>query len=310
MSNTKIMGVDVGYSHTKTCSAKGTDIFISTIEEGVLEINRKAINIEYNEKEYTVGEKSGNFSTDLSKINDPIFRICLFTAIARQLDDDDLIVDINLVTGLPAEYFKEQKQDLIDSLKGTSETLIYKEIPRKITISDCIVFPQSAGVFVLNPKDFEGENNIIIDIGGLTVDVAFFQDYVLTKTGTYELGMLKLYDKVVQAIKAVHKVSYDTLQAERIIKNKKITVDDKGIDVTDSVNEILKKHTDKILMDVKNGFKEYSTSRRTFIGGGAYTLKENLPGEVKKDDIYLNAKAFYEVGVKKFEKKQDDQLRQ
>jgi plasmid segregation protein ParM len=295
-----ILGIDVGYSHTKVYSKTGTDVFLSTVEEGTNEVNKKAITIEYKEKEYTIGEKTGNFSTDLNKIDDPIFRLCLYTAIARQIGDD-ITAEIHLITGLPAEYFKEQKQQLIDSLEGKSFTLVYKNIPRRITISNCIVFPQSAGVFILNPRDFEHENNIIIDCGGLTVDVALFHDYTLADTGTYELGMLKLYDKIVQAIKAAYKVSYDTLQAERIITTKRIIVNDKGIDVTNLVNDVLEKHTKKILMDVKNGFKEYSTSRRTFIGGGAYMLKDYLPGEVKKDDIYLNAKAFYTIGVNRFE---------
>jgi plasmid segregation protein ParM len=297
-----ILGIDVGYLHTKVCGAKGTDIFLSTLVEGTNEVNKKAIKIEHNGKSYTIGERSGKFSTALNKIQDPIFRLCLFTAIARQMKNDT-VADIYLITGLPAEYFQDQKQELMESLEDITETIVINNVPKRFTIRKCIVFPQSAGLFILNPQDFEGTDNIVIDIGGLTVDVSLFNDLTLVKTGTFELGMLKLYDKVVQAIKAKHRVSYDTLRAVKIIKDNKIIVDGKDIDVTNLIDKILQDHTDEIIMNVVNRFKEYHTSIRNFMGGGSWDLKKYLPEPVKKDDIYLNAKAFYQVGVSKFEKK-------
>lgn len=295
-----ILGIDVGYSNTKICSKEGNDIFLSTTEEGTNEVNKKAIKIEYKNKEYTIGEKTGKFSVDLNKIKDETFILCLYTAIARQMKDT--VADIELVTGLPAEYFKSQKQELINSLEGTTVNLVINDEPKRFTIKKVLVFPQSAGLFILNPQNFEGNDNIVIDIGGLTVDVSVFDSYTLKKPGTYELGMLKLYDKVVQALKSEpYSVSYDLLAAEKIINTKKIIKDGKSMDVADLINKILRDHTDLIIRTVKNGFSEYDTCIRNFVGGGAYMLKDYLPVEVKKDDIYTNAKAFYKIGVDKFE---------
>jgi plasmid segregation protein ParM len=296
------LGIDVGYSHTKVCMENGTDIFLSTLEEGTNEVNKNAIKIEFDGKAYTVGEKTGNFSIDLNKINDPIFQLCLYTAIARQMQDAN-VADIQLVTGLPADYFKSQKSELIDSLEGKTINMVLNDEPKRFKISKCIVFPQSAGLFILNPNDFENNDNIIVDIGGLTVDISLFDGFVLKDSSTYELGMLKLYDKLVQEIKSEYGVSFDLLQSEKIIANKKIIKDGKGIDVSKLVDEVLKKHTEKIIMNVKNGFKEYDTTNRFFVGGGSYILKEYLPSEVvvKKDDILVNAKAFYKIGCDKFE---------
>ncbi|MZK53308.1 ParM/StbA family protein [Clostridium beijerinckii] len=295
-----ILGIDVGYSNTKIYSKEGSDIFLSTMEEGTNEVNKKAIKIEYKNKEYTIGEKTGKFSVDLNKIKDETFILCLYTAIARQMKDT--VADIELVTGLPAEYFKSQKQELINSLEGTTVNLVINDEPKRFTIKKVLVFPQSAGLFILNPQNFEGNDNIVIDIGGLTVDVSVFDSYTLKKPGTYELGMLKLYDKVVQALKSEpYSVSYDLLAAEKIINTKKIIKDGKSMDVADLINKILRDHTDLIIRTVKNGFSEYDTCIRNFVGGGAYMLKDYLPVEVKKDDIYTNAKAFYKIGVDKFE---------
>jgi plasmid segregation protein ParM len=167
-----ILGIDVGYLKTKIQSKSGTDIFLSTLQEGTNEVNNKAIKIEFDGKEYTIGEKVGNFSTDLNKIEDPIFKMCLYTAIARQMKDN--VADIQLVTGLPAKYFKNQKQQLIDSLEGKTINIILNDVPKRFTIKKCIVFPQSAGLFILNPKSFEDAKNIVIDIGGVTVDISVF----------------------------------------------------------------------------------------------------------------------------------------
>lgn len=295
-----ILGIDVGYANTKVYANNGTDIFLSTIGEGINEVNKNAIKIEFNSREYTIGEKTGRFSVDLNKINDETFKLCLYTAIARQMKGIN-VADIELVTGLPAEYFKNQKQELIDSLEGKTVNMVLNDDPKRFTIKKVLVFPQSAGLFILNPSNFENNDNIVIDIGGVTVDVSVFSDMTLTKTGTYELGMLKLYDKLIQEIKSEHSVSYDLLYAEKIINSKKIIRDGKGIDVTTIVEKVLKNHANTIIMNVKNGFNEYDTSNRNFIGGGAYTLRNYLPVGVKKDDIYTNAKAFYEIGVNKFE---------
>jgi plasmid segregation protein ParM len=294
-----IVGVDVGYSHTKVYSSRGADIFLSTFEEGTNDVNKKAIKIEFEGKEYTIASPTGAFSTDLNKINDLNFRLCLYTAIARQMKSDT-VAEIQLVTGLPAEYYKSQKQELINSLEGLKVNIILNGQPKRFTITNCLVFPQSAGLFILNPGKFEGDN-IVIDIGGLTVDVSLFDDMTLTRTGTYELGMLKLYDKIIQTVKAEYEVSYDVLKAEQIIKTKQIIDNGEVIDVTDLVNRVLRNHTDSIIMNVKNGFKEYDTSRRNFIGGGSYMLRDYLPGIINSEDIYTNAKAFYMVGVDRFE---------
>ena len=294
-----ILGIDVGYANTKVYSKNGTDIFLSTTEEGVNEVNSNAITVEYKGKKYTIGEITGSFSTDLNKINDKTFKLCLYTAIARQMKNS--VADIDLVTGLPVEYFKNQKDELIKSLIGKTVNIVINDEPKRFTIRNCVVFPQSAGLFILNPKEFEDNDNIVIDIGGVTVDVSAFSGMKLINSNTYELGMLKLYNKVIQAIKSEYSVSYDVLAAERIIRSKKIIKDGKTINIEDLIQNVLRKHAETIIMNIKNGFSEYDTSNRRFIGGGSYILKDYLPAEINEDDIYTNVKAFYTIGVEKFE---------
>lgn len=299
----RTLGIDVGYYSTKVTSRTGNDIFVSTVSEGIFDINNTAIKVEFEGNEYTIGEKSGSFSVSLNKIEDFTFRLCLFTAIARQLKYSSEKEIVNIVTGLPVQYYSNQKKELAASLEGKKVTIVLNEKAIHFEINKCLVFPQSAGLFILRPNEFKG-STIVIDIGGMTVDASYFQGITLdkSKVKTYELGMLKLYDNIVQEIKSKYNVSFDTLSVEEIIGSKSFIKDGEIIDCTDLINKQLKAHTRNIIMNVTLGIKEYDTSRRFFVGGGSYILKDYLPGEVNKNDIFINSEAFYAIGVNKFEK--------
>lgn len=294
-----IMGIDVGYSHTKVYSSNGKDIFRSTVTNGIMDININAIKVKIGGNEYTVGENTGAFSVKLNKIDDSVFRLCLYTAIARNIKRDDDCDDVQLVIGLPIQYYKDQKRDLKTALEGVRVSLFLNDKPISFNITKCVVFPQSAGVFVLHPELFEG-SNMVIDIGGMTVDVSYFHDMTLQDFRTYELGMIKLYDKLVQNVKAEFGVSYDILSAEDIIKHKKIYRDGDAIDCSKVVENTLKTHANLIINRVIAGLSQYETSQRHFIGGGAFTLKDFLPSLANKENIFANAEAFYRIGAERF----------
>jgi len=294
-----IMGIDVGYSHTKVYSNSGKDIFRSTVTNGFMDININAIKVRIGGNDYTVGENTGAFSVKLNKIDDSVFRLCLYTAIARNIRRDSDDNDVQLVIGLPIQYYKDQKTDLKNALEGTRVSLNLNDRPITFNITKCVVFPQSAGVFVLHPEVFEG-SNMVIAIGGMTVDVSYFHDMTLQDFRTYELGMIKLYDKLVQNIKAEFGVSYDILNAEDIIRHKKIYRDGDAIDCSKVVENTLKTHASLIINRVIAGLSQYETSQRHFIGGGSFTLKDFLPSIATKENIFANAEAFYRIGAERF----------
>lgn len=283
-----IIGVDVGYTYTKIATREGTEIFRSTVREGSLDIN-KSITIEYQGQEYTIGEK-GVYSVDLNKIQDETFLLCLYTAIAQSMKYNT--ENINLVTGLPVAYYSKQKQYLRDSLEGKDIFLRYNGRQKVFTICHCLVFPQSAGLFTLYPELFE-KDLIVIDIGGMTVDVSYFEGLKLIKYATYPMGMMILYGKIIQAINSEYAVNLELLDAEKVMQG--MEIDGHKIDVED----IIRKHTEEILRPIKLEFP-YKTTRKAFIGGGATALQKYLPEPVRKESIFDNARAFYKIGVEKY----------
>ncbi|MDH2340601.1 StbA family protein, partial [Clostridium perfringens] len=59
-----ILGIDVGYSHTKTIGENICFKFKSTVEEGALDIGN-ALVVEYDGKTYTIGEENGLYATEI-----------------------------------------------------------------------------------------------------------------------------------------------------------------------------------------------------------------------------------------------------
>ena len=287
-----ILGIDVGYSHTKVIGENILFSFKSTVEEGALDIGN-ALVVEYDGKTYTIGEENGLYATEINKIHSLNFQVCLFTAIAKAMGNK-ATENIQLVTGLPAQYYQAQKDDLIKELKGKKVTITLNDNPKRFNITDVIVFPQSAGVLLLEPQRLTGDT-CIIDIGGFTVDLSYFNNKKLRKLHTLELGMNVLANTLVQKIKAKYGVSYDVLKVDDILNNGEIIVDGKSQQITELIDEVLEQHTNLIMNRLK-GIQEYNTSKHIFIGGGAKRLEKFIGiNSVDPDSIFTNAQAFYKI---------------
>ncbi|MBM7836454.1 ParM/StbA family protein [Clostridium sardiniense] len=291
------LGIDVGYSHTKVIGENVEFTFKSTIEEGALDIGN-SIRVDFDGKTYTVGEQNGLYATEINKMHSLNFKICLYTAIAKAMKNKTT-EEIQLVTGLPAQYYQAQKEDLIKELQGKKITITLNDEPKRFTITDVIVFPQSAGVLLLEPNKLKGDV-CVIDIGGFTVDVSYFNNKKLRKLHTLELGMNVLANTLVQKIKAEYGVSYDVLKADDILDTNEIVRNGKAINIETLIDEVLESHT-RLIENRLKGLQEYNLSKHIFVGGGALRLAKFLDIEIDTDTVYTNAKAYYKIGCEKFE---------
>ena len=299
--NNLIMGIDIGYSHTKTVSDYGSDSFRSTVRDGVIDINTDSTVITYKGKDLTIGEH-GRITVDTNKIEDKNFLPLLFTAILRNTGDLNGIINVNLVTGLPIAWYPKQKDKLRNRLTGLQDRVEYKGREVDIHIKNCIVFPQSAGLALNNPEDFrEGKTNLVIDIGGLTVDVSYYEGRRLVEYNSYQLGMLKLYSKLSSVINSEYNIETRNQDIERFIKGGYIIVGEK--EESFDFDYYLNEHVDEIITRIKTDFPYDIVHKKTFVGGGALTLKEHLPSHngIKCNEILFNAEAFYNVGLQKYE---------
>lgn len=300
-----IIGADIGHNNGKICycDTPGNEyMFKSTSmvnDRNRITDDKPLIVSKIGSIEYAVGSKYGVYSIEENKAKDEVFKVCLYTGIAKLMQRN--IETINLVTGLPVNYFKKYKQELTEELEGNTISVIVDGETKVINFETVDVYPESVGAILVSGEKVKG-TTLIIDIGGRTVDVSYFEGTKLVKTGSYDLGMLTLYSKIIKYINEHFIVDYESA-AEDIIKNRFIEVNNECLDF--NCDRFMEEHTEDILRRVRLDFP-WKTSKKRFIGGGSVELASfikksvDFDPNITKDGIYLNSRAFYLIGAKKY----------
>lgn len=296
-------GLDIGYSHTKIATGEKGDIldsFKSIVRVGEIDINKNATLIDYEGKRYTVGENYGRQIFETNKIHDINFDICLMASLARTHDVAEM--EINLVTGLPIAYYQAQKDELTSQLTNKQFEFAYNGKDRRFNIRSVAVFPQSAGLPLLYPNEFDDKKVLVTDIGGLTVDVSYFEDGRLVKYDSYPKGVLMFHKHLARLINGKYSTQYDFQDMERVVEHG-IILDEQLVPETEFSIRLEQEAWAQSIMDsVKADFPWKTVDNRTWIGGGSKAFKGFLPetNSIKSDEVFANAKAFYSVGVQLF----------
>lgn len=293
------ISADIGYNTTNFIGDNGEGCFLSTIKEKTHELETADYIVEYNNRTYLLGNIDGFTSTEQSREKDAIFHICLYTAIAASMRSS-VDNNIRIITGLPAQFFSEQKNSLINALEGRRVSLKLNGESKNFTINKVIVFPQSAGLFLYD-KALVEKDTLVIDIGGGTLDIAYMSQGQFKEAKTYPLGVNCTYDTLLQEL-SKYGVNYSNrMKAEEIIKDNVIFVDGKELDVSKDIDKVLNFRTREILTTIKQAFPEQSKySRWIFIGGGALLLKKYLSDYTVLDDAQMiNVKTYDIIGKSK-----------
>lgn len=290
-----IIGADGGYYNTKYKTMDKRGIFTSVVSEDDLDLNT-SMQVEYEGKKYSVGT-SGSFAADTQKIDDEIFKICLYTAIADAMPGD-VDYQVQLVTGLPIAYYQEQKDKLKESLTGelVNISLTKNGVTRKkvFKITSVVVFPQSAGILLTKPELLrKGEYLLVVDIGGFTADVSLFKGKDLVRFRTFQKGMLKL-NGLLRSYLSSKGLDMSIFEVRELITSTNAV---SGLIPKAIIDGVCSKYVESIINDIKVEFAEYAYSNRVYVGGGSADLDKYIKDTVLEDSIYMNAEAYYKLGV-------------
>lgn len=290
-----IKGLDNGYSFTKDNERR---IFQSAFSytDKMISGSRKIV---IDGKDYFVGV--GSMTAEVDKVSSELNKACTLMNLALTGAQE-----YYLVVGLPIAHYKAQNEKFRETILGYNRCkveLLGEEL--KFTIKDVMVFPQgAAAVFTMSKID----SCIIIDIGGLTIDVAYISCIngmpVIQKQNTWYSGMRKLYTDIIGQINLKFGQKLDTYEAERILQ--------RGLTIK-GVEQDLRFLQPKILEFIEpllDELKLYYPTDTTPIylcGGGAGYLHgafERCLGTVTalKDAQFANALGYYAVGLNKFGK--------
>lgn len=288
-----LIGIDLGNFGVNTSEG---DFFYSKISEGesFTDENR----IIYEGKEFQVGE--GEFSTDWDKSKKESTLPLLFTALARSSKEKFFQV----VIGLPAQQYKGNKEKLKSYIEeNRGKTIIYKGIKREIIISDIIVAPECAAAYYnLSPEQkiiIGNKPLIIVDIGGRTTDICLFEKNKITKVWTVPVGMLNIYQDIINHVNTKYTEEFKLEDGEGILKNG-LFLRGKSRDIG-FVKQILQKHFNSIYKDLQFNFNT-SKGYVLITGGGSITLQKAFRNRLENliisdDPVFDNAKGFKKLGV-------------
>lgn len=279
------IGIDLGNANVKT--SEGI-IFESKVKTGITNMNESDIKVKYEKIDYTVGSYDGSLNIRKNKHSKKAYKISLLTAIAKSIKDST--INCNIVVGVPVEEFndKEFTKEIKDTLEGFgSENITVNGIEKKINIENVEIFCESAIVFS-DKERFKNEKTLVIDFGGSTIDVSYWNGLRLSKARTYKEGMITLYENVIKAINNEFGTNISSnLASDMIGKNKyEIGQEIKDIKFIDAVVE---DYVDGLTSYINQYFPVESANSIQLIGGGAIQLAKRLKDEYSKAQLFDNA---------------------
>ncbi len=283
-----ILGVDIGTYSVKT-STKVTFFSKFTQEESFTEINK--INI--NGSSYNIGE--GEFSTDWDKSRKENTLILLYSAIYKSAEDN-----INqIVLGLPVQQYKKNKNNLIELIENNKCAKVEN---RNLIITDITVAPEGASSYYSIDSSLRDEIGnkqlIIIDIGGRTTDIIVFQNKIIIDVKTIPIGMLNIYQEIIDTVNTQYTESLVLEDGEGILKDG-LFLKGKQQDIN-FVQPILKRNFNSVFKEIQ---LKYNTNKGYvyLTGGGSILLKLPFKNRlsnliISNNPIFDNAIGFGKVG--------------
>lgn len=282
-----ILGIDLGNYGVKTSEKVN---FLSKFSETSFTEENKVI---YNEKTIFLG--GGEFSTDWNKSKKESTLPLLFSAIYKSSKDN-----VNqVVVGLPIQQYKSNKQELKELIENNRCARVNN---RQLIIEDIEVAPEGASAYynIEYDKriDIGNKQLIMLDIGGRTTDVSMFINKKISDIKTISVGMLNVYQDIIDTINTEYTENF-TLEDGELILKEGLFLDGENKDVS-FIKSILQKYFNSIYKDLQLKFN-LSKGYVFLTGGGSDIFKKAFANRlnniiVSSNPLWDNAIGFKRVG--------------
>lgn len=280
-------------------------MFKSTYKEGEAINSEQGQNIEYSGKKYTIGGK-GAFTVDINKISDKFTELATLTAAANTMKDDDY-AELNIIAGLPVKYYSSQKDNLISAIsKYGQKEITLNGTKKTIKILSVHSFPQSAGIVIMNPKEYKNIKTLVIDMGGYTIDVSLHggeNGLALLDYATYNKGIYTFYNELMQKMNANYSLGISDINDMEDIINTKEYFSVNGTKYKTSIlDNDINFYLEPIISDIQIQFPIKSVDKVLIIGGaGKFFYPYIKKSFIKYAELYprsqwANAEAFLKIG--------------
>lgn len=262
--------------------------------------------VEFEGTIYDVGVVQKKMTDSSSSKNTIEHKICIYTAVARLLDRDDM--NVSVAIGCPLDIYTNpsEKQKYLSNMLPLNEVISIKVNDKAVNfkIVEANVYPESAGVVYLNSKQYTGEIVNIIDIGGLNVNGCQFDNLraVTSSIFTANLGGNTLLEDLREYLVTYDGAERSTLAdnvIEQMIKKNEIK---RHPDAPQIIAKLKQEKAQAILKACQDKQWDLIYSTTIFTGGTSTMLKKELMevfdvGEEAfyKEPVYSNAKGFLKM---------------
>ncbi len=308
LTASNIVGVDIGNLTTIAYSTLG-DLMIESRVRQASRIDELGEGEIFGFGDKKLITNSGTFENDIVKFRKNNFLILLNYAIAKVTDRDN----VKVVIGIPAGQYSNLRDDMKNFIISNNQSEVrlgnkYDSLNRvrNINIEDVFVVPEGYGLKTEAKVIEQCKDNIntyVLDIGGGTTDIAIFgPKFKFLNGDSIRFGLLDLYKETRKAINRKFDVSISLEDAKKHLDGELQLLDEEF--ESDYRKPIILSGANNIISDFALEYPDAKTSNIIITGGGASKMfdrfKEKYPQAILVNDIYLNARSFFKIGMKKW----------
>mgnify|MGYP000851660580 FL=1 len=308
--NNVIVGLDSGYGYGIEKVENGTYIIENYIEEitksdaldlasQIDKLDTNNIILQYHNKYYMVGTLCKNNQLDAvhrySKDRRNIFHLIEILSLLGFASKESEF-DVSVCLGLP-NFLRSEKDEFEKWLQGTynfSYLCSMGEIKKSVNLKDVLFLLQPyAPIFIL-PENKQNKFICSLDLGHGSADFLLVNNYkVIKQPGTlsYCEGVIRCYKQLKEIIvnkyaNTEYKIT-DIAESklQEIIETGKFIINDKEIDIKDSLNFVFEKYADYVFQQCESNLGSYLQSVDIFIASGGILnnqeFKQNLTQKFK-----------------------------
>lgn len=298
-----ILSLDVGKYDTK-CVGRSIDEGVEDIKkicfrtkyydlaEGYLDVQGNSYKVEFEGKEYIIGEQGDSKSYDTSKTH-LIHKLSAYTAITQYLEPETKGNEVYMVLACPLSVLKiqESKEEYKSFIKGDGKINIAVDgKPYSFEIKDITIKAEGSGILYLEREKFKDSNVAVIDLGGLNMGFSLYRNGVCKNEDRFieECGANALTEIVRNELinyKNGNLVSYD--QAEQALEKNYLPKNGKADPKsTEAIDRAKERYFDKVMGHVKShGFKLEELDRVIFVGGTSQRIASVIITELEHSYI-------------------------
>jgi plasmid segregation protein ParM len=272
----KLAGVDLGYGQVKVFSNNEKIKFLSAIGTPVSDFSRVAavtngqellnsLTITYEGQKYYVGHnaiinsRNGRLTLRQNKSATAENKVKLITALALMTTEEQTDATFDLITGLPVLEFKNQKDELYNSIYNNGNPFEFQMhygpniVDKKITIRNVKVISQGEGAFydyVLSSEGTIREDKaaevggtvMVVDPGYRTIDVVTMENgrYIEPLSDQINRGVFHIHQEILRLIMERLNVKKELREIDEITRSGELFYNKKIYNIQQIIEDAVK----------------------------------------------------------------------